>query len=58
MLPKFHPNSNQASRHKHAHSVTLGCIWDISFPIDVGPRNEVKQKLMSHLPLVCSLRNG
>jgi hypothetical protein len=57
-LPKFHPDPNKASCHKHALSVTLGWVKDISFPIDVGPKNEVMKKLMSHLSLVCSLRNG
>jgi hypothetical protein len=58
MLPKFHPDPNRASHHKHALSVTLEWVYDVSFPIDVGPRNEVKKKLMNHLSLVCSLRNG
>jgi hypothetical protein len=55
---KFRSDSNQASHHKHALSVTLGWVYDISFPIDVGPRYEVKKKPTSRLPLVCSLRNG
>jgi hypothetical protein len=55
MLPKFYLDVNLVSHHKHALSVTLG---NISFPIDVGLRYEVKNKLTSHLPLVCSLRNG
>jgi hypothetical protein len=58
MLSKFHPIPIQASHHKQVLSVTLGWVSDISFPIDVGPINEVKKKLMSHLSLVCSLRNG
>jgi hypothetical protein len=47
MLPKFYPDLNQTSHHKHAFSITLGWIYDISFPIDIGPRNEVKKKLMN-----------
>jgi hypothetical protein len=59
MLLKFCPDLNRVSHHKHVLSVTLGWVYDISFPIDVGPRNEVKKKLTSHLPsLVCSLING
>jgi hypothetical protein len=58
MLPKFCLVLNHTSRYKHALSITLGWVYDISFPIDVEPTNEVKKKLMSHLPLVCSLRNG
>jgi hypothetical protein len=59
MISNFFPDMNQASHRKHALSITLGWISDISFPVDVGPRNDVKKKLMSHLPsLVCSLRNG
>jgi hypothetical protein len=58
MLPKFRSDPNQASRHKHTLSVTFRWIYDISFPIDVGPRNKVKKKLTNRLPsLVCSLRN-
>jgi hypothetical protein len=57
MLLKFHSDLNQASHHKHNLSVTLGWVCNISFTIDVGPRNEVKKKLTSHLSLVCSLRN-
>jgi hypothetical protein len=57
MLSKFCPDLNQTFRHKHTLSVTLGWVYDISFSIDVGLRNEVKKKLTSHLPLVCSLRN-
>jgi hypothetical protein len=58
MVPKFHLDLNWVSPHKHSLSVTLGWIYYISFPIDVGPRNEVKKKLMSRLPLVYSLRNA
>jgi hypothetical protein len=56
MLLKFRSDPNQTSHHKHALSVTLQWVYEISFPIDVGPRNEVKKKLTSRL--VCSLRNG
>jgi hypothetical protein len=38
------------SHHKHALSITLEWVYNISFPIDVGPRYKVKNKLMSHLP--------
>jgi hypothetical protein len=38
MLLKFCPDPNQASHHKHALSVTIVWVYDISFPIDVGPR--------------------
>jgi hypothetical protein len=58
MLLKFHPDLNQMSHHKHALSITLRWIYDISFPIDVGLRNKVKKKLMSRLSLVCSFKNG
>jgi hypothetical protein len=58
MLSKFHSDPNLKSHHKHALSVTHGWVYDISFFIDVGPRYVVKNKLMSHLPLACSLRNG
>jgi hypothetical protein len=58
MLSKFPPDLNHTSHHKHAFSVTLGWVYDISFPIDVGPRNEVKKNLTSHLPLVSYLGNG
>jgi hypothetical protein len=58
MLPKFRPDPIRVSHHKHALSVTLGWVYNISFHLDVGPRNEVKKKLLSCLPLVCSLRNG
>jgi hypothetical protein len=58
MLLKFYLDPNRTSHHKHALSVTLGWVYDISFLINVGPGNEIKKKLMSHLPsLVCSLRN-
>jgi hypothetical protein len=58
MLLKFHPKLSRASLHKHILSVTLGWVYDISFSIDVGSRNEVKKKLTSHLPLLCSLKNS
>jgi hypothetical protein len=58
ILQKYHPDPNRASHHKHTLSITLGWVKDISFPIYVGLRNEVKKKLMCRLPLVCSLRNG
>jgi hypothetical protein len=57
MLPKFCPDPNWVSHHKHVISITIGWVYDITFSIDVGLRNEVKNKLMSHLTL-CSLRNG
>jgi hypothetical protein len=58
MLLKFYPDPNLASRYKHTLSVTLRWIYDLSFSIDVGTRYEVKNKLTSRLPLMCSLRNG
>jgi hypothetical protein len=57
MLLKFRLDPNQMFRHKHALSVTLEWVYDISFSIDVCPRNEIKKKLTSPLPFVCSLRN-
>jgi hypothetical protein len=48
MLLKFYPDLNQTSHHEHALLVTLGWVYDISFPIDVGLRNGMK-KLTSRL---------
>jgi hypothetical protein len=42
MLLKFHPDLNWTSHHKHTLLITLGWVYDISFAIDVGPRNEAK----------------
>jgi hypothetical protein len=58
LLLKFHPDMNQMSLHKDTLSATVGLVKDISIPIDVGHRYEVKNKLTSRMPLVCSLRNG
>jgi hypothetical protein len=58
MLLKFHPDLNRMSHHKHALLATLGWVYDISFPIDIGPRNEVKKNLMSRLSSVCRIING
>jgi hypothetical protein len=58
ILSKFCSDLNQTSHHKHTLSVILDWVYDISFPIDVRLRNELKKKLTSCLPLVCSLRNG
>jgi hypothetical protein len=45
MLPKFCPDPSLASHHKHALSVTLGWVYDLSFPIDVGPWHKGKENL-------------
>jgi hypothetical protein len=58
MLLKFHPGLNPMFHHKHALSVTIRWVYDISFPIDLRPRCEVKNKITCRLLLVCSLRNG